>query len=114
MTDDFLPLEGGGFLVTQMGSASGGAPGRVAEFDKNLQLVKEWPENPPQDGFNPHGVSARLDLNLMVTSDFINPARTLNGATVELRGAIRVWDLAKRQIVRTVTIPTAQGTMDVN
>ncbi len=33
ITDDFLPLDGGGFLVTQMGSATGGAPGRVAEFD---------------------------------------------------------------------------------
>lgn len=114
ITDDFLPLAGGGFLVTQMGSATGGAPGRVAEFDQHLQLVKEWPENPPQDGFNPHGISARPDLNLMVTSDFINPASTLNGsAGLELRGAIRVWDLAKRQIVKTIAIPTAVGTMDV-
>src|SRR5882672_2510379 len=31
ITDDFLPTEGGGFLITQMGSASGGAPGRIAE-----------------------------------------------------------------------------------
>lgn len=114
ITDDFLPLEGGGFLVTQMGSATGGAPGRVAEFDKNLKLVAEWPNNPPQDGFNPHGISARPELNLMVTSDFINPVSTLNGsAGVELRGAIRVWNLATRQIVRTIQIPTAMGTMDV-
>ncbi len=115
ITDDFYPLDGGGFLVTQMGSASGGAPGRLAEFDKNLQLVKEWPDNPPQDGFNPHGISARPELNLMVTSDFINPVSTLNivpGDPV-LRGAIRVWDLPRREIVRTIQIPTAIGTMDV-
>jgi hypothetical protein len=31
ITDAFLPLEGRGFLVTQMGSATGGAPGRLAE-----------------------------------------------------------------------------------
>jgi len=38
ITDAFLPLEAGGFLVTQMGSASGGAPGRLAEFDAGLHL----------------------------------------------------------------------------
>jgi selenium-binding protein 1 len=43
ITDDFLPLEEGGFLVTQMGSHTGGTPGRVAEFDGNLQLIGEWP-----------------------------------------------------------------------
>lgn len=115
ITDDFLPLEGGGFLVTQMGSASGGAPGHLAEFDAGLHLIKEWPDNPPQDGFNPHGISARPELNLLVTSDFILPASTLNVVPGDpvLRGAIRVWDLQARQIVRTVQIPTALGTMDV-
>jgi hypothetical protein len=114
ITDDFYPLEAGGFLITQMGSASGGAPGRVAEFDKNLQLVKEWPDQPPQDGFNPHGISARPELNLMVTSDFIDPASTLNGpGDPILRGAIRVWNFNSRTIIRTVQIPTAIGTMDV-
>jgi hypothetical protein len=115
ITDEFLPLRAGGFLVTQMGSASGGAPGRVAEFDHRLQLVHEWPDNPPQDGFNPHGIDARPELNLLVTSDFILPSSSLNivpGDTV-LRGSIRVWDFADRTIVRTITIPGALGTMDV-
>jgi len=115
ITDDFLPSDNGGFLVTQMGSASGGAPGRLAEFDAGLHLVKEWPDDPPPDGFNPHGISARPEINLMVTSDFILPVSTLNlfpGDPV-LRGAIRVWDLGKRQIVRTIQIPSALGTMDV-
>jgi 56kDa selenium binding protein (SBP56) len=79
ITDDFLPLKAGGFLVTQMGSASGGAPGRVAEFDHRLHLVDEWPHKPPEDGFNPHGIDARPDLNLLVTSDFILPSSTLIG-----------------------------------
>jgi len=115
ITDEFLPLRAGGFLVTQMGSASGGAPGRVAEFDHRLHLVHEWPDNPPLDGFNPHGIDARPDLNLLVTSDFILPSSSLTivpGDTV-LRGSIRVWDLADRTIVRTITIPAAPGTMDV-
>jgi selenium-binding protein 1 len=115
ITDDFYPLPKGGFLITQMGSATGGSPGRVAEFDKRLQLVREWPDTPPADGFNPHGISARPELNLMVTSDFIDPASTLNVVPGDpiLRGAIRVWDLEKRDIVRTVRISDAIGTMDV-
>lgn len=115
ITDDFLPLPGGGFLVTQMGSETGGAPGRVAEFDRDLRLVAEYPENPPADGFNPHGISARLDRNLFVTSDFVNPVSTLNvwPGDIELRGALRFWDLAKREIIRTVFLPEALGSMDV-
>jgi selenium-binding protein 1 len=115
ITDDFLPLDGGGFLVTQMGDHAGGTPGRVAEFDAKLRMIAEWPVDPPQHDFNPHGVSARPDLNLMVTSDFMMPASSLNVVPGDplLRGSIRVWDLKHRSIVRTVTIPGALGTMDV-
>src|SRR5260370_8832406 len=98
-----------------MGSASGGGPGGLAEWDAGVHSIKEWTDNPPQDGFNPDGISARPELNLLVTSDFILPASTLNVVPGDpvLRGAIRVWDLQARQIVRTVQIPTALGTMDV-
>jgi selenium-binding protein 1 len=115
ITDDFLPLRDGGFLVTQMGSHTGGTPGRVAEFDRRLRLIGEWPRNPPPHDFNPHGISARPDLNLMVTSDFMMPASSLNVVPGDplLRGIIRVWDLRKRSIVRTIEIPSALGTMDV-
>ena len=115
ITDDFLPLKEGGFLVTQMGSHEGGTPGRVAEFDKNLQLIAEWPTNPPVHDFNPHGISARPDLNLLVTSDFMMPASSLNVVPGDplLRGIIRVWDLQNRSITRTIEIPGALGTMDV-
>jgi selenium-binding protein 1 len=115
VTDDFLPLEEGGFLVTQMGSHSGGTPGRVAEFNARLQMVGEWPASPPHHDFNPHGISARPELNLMVTSDFMMPASSLNVVPGDplLRGIIRVWNFKKRSIVRTIEIPGAMGTMDV-
>lgn len=114
ITDDPYPLPNGGYLVTQMGSATGGAPGRVAEYNDHLELVHEWPEQPPQDGFNPHGISVRPEVNLMITSDFINPVTTLNAypQPIEIRGALRVWDLASRTITRTIQIPPAIGTMD--
>ena len=115
ITDDFLPLPKGGFLVTQMGSATGDAPGRLAEFDRSLNLVAEYPAVPPNDGFNPHGISADFGRNLLVTSDFINPVTTLNvwPFDVELRGSLRFWNLKKRQITRTVFLPEALGSMDV-
>ncbi len=115
ITDDFEPLDSGGFLVTMMGGAQGHAPGRVVEFDKNLKVVAEYPAAPPQDGFNPHGISLRPDLNLMVTSDFICPTSTLHAVHggLELRGGIRIWDLKRREILRSVNLPGAGGTIDV-
>src|SRR5262249_32310522 len=116
ITDDFLPLDDGGFLVTQMGSHTGGTPGRVAEFDRNLQLAGEWPPDPPEHDFNPHGISARPDLNLMVTSDFMMPASPLNVVPGDplLRATIRVWALHKPAIVRPLAIPSPIPTMPAN
>lgn len=116
ITDDFLPLPGGGFLVTNMGSATGGAGGRVVEFDPKLRLVAEYPQASPADGgFNPHGIDADFARNLLVTSDFINPVTTLNvwPGPVELRSSLRFWNLRNRQITRTVFLPDQAGTMDV-
>jgi selenium-binding protein 1 len=115
ITDEFHALPEGGFLVTMMGGATGHAPGRVAEFDRHLNLVGEHPANPPDDGFNPHGIAVRPEINLMLTSDFICPATTLNAVSgnPELRGSVRVWDLNRREILRTIVIPDAGGTIDV-
>jgi hypothetical protein len=129
ITDDFLPTANGGFLISQMGSASGGAPGRVAEFDGSmhfvanhfgtLSMLDEWPETPPLDGFNPHGISARPDLNIMMTADFLLPSSTLTGsAGPVLRGSVRIWDYRARKITKTIDLKSpdggpALGTMDV-
>ncbi len=116
ITDEFLALPGGGFLVTNMGSASGGAGGRVVEFDKHLNLVAEHPSVLPADGtFNPHGMDADFSKNALVTSDFINPVTTLNAfaGPIELRSSVRFWDLKNRRITRTVFLPDNAGTMDV-
>jgi selenium-binding protein 1 len=115
ITDEFYPLPEGGFLVTMMGGPAGHHPGRVAEYDRDLRLVAEHPAEPPTDGFNPHGISVRPEINLMVTSDFICPSTTLHAVPggLDLRGSIRIWDFRERKIVRTVTLPTPAGTIDV-
>jgi len=115
ITDEFYALPDGGFLVTMMGGAQGHAPGRVVEFTKDLQLVAEYPQDPPTDGFDPHGISVRPELNLMVTSDFICPATTLHAmpGDLELRGSVRVWDFKGRRILRTIKLADGAGTIDV-
>jgi 56kDa selenium binding protein (SBP56) len=111
-TDEFAALPNGNQMVTMMGSASGGAPGRVAEFDIHGTLVGEWPSTPPSDGFSPHGISIRPESNLMVTTDYVVPISTIDGP-LNFEDQVRVWDLAKRQIVRTVKLPNAGSTMDM-
>jgi selenium-binding protein 1 len=115
ITDDFYPLPNGGFLVTMMGGSNGAHPGRVVEFDANRNIVKEYPDSPPDHGFNPHGISARPDLNLMLTSDFVCPTTTLHTVPgdLDLRGTLRVWNLQSREIIRTITLPGTPGVMDV-
>ena len=115
ITDEFHALRAGGYLVTMMGGAQGHAPGRVVAFDKKLQLLKEYPENPPEDGFNPHGISVRPELNLMVTSDFVCPSTTLDAVhgAIDFRSSIRVWDFKKKEILSTIKLPGQIGTIDV-
>ncbi len=115
ITDEFLALPGGGFLVTMMGGPAGASPGRVAEFGPDLKLKTEHPAQPPAEGFNPHGISVRPELDLMVTSDFICPSSTLHAVHGDLafRGGVRVWSLGKREIVRSVALPSPNGSIDV-
>ena len=115
ITDEFHALPNGGFLVTMMGGPAGHHPGRVVEFDGALRVVAEHPAQPPDDGFNPHGITVRPELNLMVTSDFVCPSTTLHVVPggLDLRGSVRVWDYRARKILRTVAIPNAGGTIDV-
>jgi len=68
IADEFYALADGGFLVTMMGGAQGHHPGRIAEFSKDLKLMVEYPKAPPDDGFNPHGISVRPEMNLIVTT----------------------------------------------
>jgi hypothetical protein len=119
ITDEFAPLANGGFLVTFMGGSTGEHPGRLVEYDAAMGFVKTWPDAPPPDGFNPHGISIDEGHNLMVTSDFVCPLRTLHvhdGSRLNLRGSVRVWDLARRAITRTIVVgdpANPAGTMEV-
>ena len=120
IADEFEPLSNGGFLTTFMGGPSGSQPGRVVEYDAHNNYVQTWPLSPPTDGtFNPHGIAVDERHNLIVTSDFICPAHTLlvpGGGGAQFRGSVRVWDLAKRTIVKTIPVgdpASPPGTINV-
>jgi hypothetical protein len=117
ITDEFAPLHNGGFLATFMGGPAGAHPGRVVEYDSHHNIVRTLPtpDDDAQYPFNPHGVSIDESHNLMVTSDYVCPVSTLHvgGGVPHLDGSIRVWDLAKRSIVRTIPVGDMVGTMDV-
>ncbi len=107
ITDEFHALRDGGFLATFMGGPNGAHPGRVIEYDRHQNFVAAWPVDPPDDGFNPHGIALDERRSVMLTSDFICPLLTLHvhgGDAVQLRGSIRVWDLAHRAITRTIIV----------
>lgn len=117
ITDEFAPLSTGGFLATFMGGPGGAHPGRVVEYDAHQNIVRTLP-TPADDQeapFNPHGISIDEAHNLMVTSDYVCPVSTLHigGGKPHLDGSIRVWDLAKRSLVRTIVVGHHVGTMDV-
>jgi selenium-binding protein 1 len=117
ITDEFVPLRNGGFLATFMGGPAGAHPGRVVEYDAHHHVVRTLPvpDDDAQYPFNPHGVSIDEAHNLMVTSDYVCPVSTLHvgGGVPHLDGSIRVWDFAKRSIVRTIPVGDMVGTMDV-
>ena len=117
IADDVLPLPNGGFLVTMMGSAAGGSPGRIAEFDRCMRLVAEHPSNPP-NGFNPHGIHMRTDINVVVSSDFLVPATSLIGfpGGLALSSTVRFFDYPSFDQLAVVSLPVAptlNGTLDV-
>jgi len=116
VVDDILALPQGGFLVSIMGAADGSSPGAIGEWDANLQFVGEWPpvgERPPD--FNPHGVSLNPQLDILITSDFIDPASSLHpSSTIKLRDTIRIFKpWSNRRVTATVKIPEGIGLMDV-
>lgn len=112
--DEFVALPGGGFLVTMMGSATGGSPGRVVKINPNLTVQGEYPANPPPE-FNPRGIAVDFKRRRMVTGDYLLPSSTLtptNGPV--LRTTFRVWDLDSMEIISTFNAGpvAAAGFMD--
>ncbi|KAF2720936.1 hypothetical protein K431DRAFT_346836 [Polychaeton citri CBS 116435] len=120
IADEVRPKPDGGFFITYMGSAVGTSPGRLIETDAEYNIIHQWPED--VDGtlgilaqqFSPHGLSIDWEKNLILTSDFVTPISILKpSVSIQHANTLRLWDLASRKILNTITIPNGGGIQDV-
>lgn len=93
-------------------AAAGTSPGRLVETDADYNIIHEWPEdvagtlNILGEQFNPHGLSIDWDKGLILTSDFFSPITILKPSLgIEHANTLRLWNLASRTIISTITIP---------
>lgn len=93
-------------------AAGGTSPGRLVETDSDFNIIAEHPKdvagtaNIFQDLFNPHGLSVDFDKNIILTSDFIVPLSILKPSLGKISdNTLRLWNLASRTIISTITIP---------
>lgn len=113
--DEVLPLDDNTFLLTEMGSFSGGTPGRLARLDRDGNLIGEYPPFPPSD-FNPHGLDIRKDLNLLVTSDFLDVRTAFNNYAGDpvMRASVRIWNLNTMTMSPyPIRLPEGTGSMEL-
>lgn len=106
-----------GFLITYMGSAVGTSPGRLVETDANFNIIAEHPKdiaglaNIAGEQFSPHGLSVDWEKNVMLTSDFVVPITILKPSLgIVHANTLRLWNLASRTIISTITIPDVSFT----
>ncbi|KAK6522433.1 hypothetical protein TWF281_002994 [Arthrobotrys megalospora] len=120
--DEIVAKPEGGFFITHMGSAGGTDLGRLTEWDASGNLIGEWPSildvagtaNILKDQFSPHGLSIDYQKNIILTSDFVVPLSTLKPSLgIQKANTLRLWNLAQRKIISTLTIPNGGGIQDV-
>ena len=130
--DDFLPAPNGDVLVTYMGAKNLTTPGGVVEIGVDGAVVGEYaaakPGGPTHympnvDGqtdtgllAHPHGIDARPDLDLLVTSDYADPltlatSPTLQGEKEDCGTTIRFWKLSDLKAGPTAVaqVPVGKG-----
>lgn len=117
--DDWKPLPEGGFVGTMMGSANGGTPGGIVKFSGGTPDSYEG-VYPQQGGkfvgaedMNPHGIDIRPEVDLMVTTDYMEPASALRhgptGGIPRGRTTVRMWKLSTMEITQTINVTKVTG-----
>jgi hypothetical protein len=130
--DDFLQVPNGNVLVTYMGAKNLTTPGGVVEIDLDGKVVGEYAAAKPggpkryMDSVNgetdtgllahPHGLDARPDLDLLVTSDYADPlslatSPDLQGENEDCGTTVRFWKLSDLKAGPTaiVQLPVGKG-----
>ncbi|CZR68500.1 uncharacterized protein PAC_18399 [Phialocephala subalpina] len=106
--------------ITDEIPAVGTSPGRLIETDANFNIIHQYPEdaagtlNILGEQFSPHGLSVDWEKNLILTSDFVVPVTILKPSLgIQHANTLRLWNLASRTIISTITIPDGGGIQDV-
>lgn len=130
--DDFLQAPNGNVLVTYMGAKNLTTPGGLVEIGRDGTVVGEYaaakPGGPPRyipsvtgvtdTGLlaHPHGLDARPDLDLLVTSDYADPltlatSPTLQGENEDCGTTVRFWKLSdlKAGPAAIAQVPVGEG-----
>ena len=101
-------------------AAAGTSPGRLIETDNNFNIIGEHPEDVASQAnivasqFSPHGLSVDFDKNLILTSDYVVPLSVLKPSLGIIRAnTLRLWNLATKSIISTITIPNVSCTISV-
>jgi hypothetical protein len=113
--DDFLQAANGNVLVTYMGAKNLTTPGGLVELGRDGTVVGEYAAAkqggpirymPNVNGVSdtgllahPHGIDARQDLDVLVTSDYADPltlatSPDLQGLTEDCGTTVRFWKLS--------------------
>jgi hypothetical protein len=130
--DDFLQAPNGDLLVTYMGAKNLTTPGGLVEIGLDGTVVAEYAAAktggpvrymPSVNGetdtgvlAHPHGIDARPDLDLLVTSDYADPltlatSPTLQGEKEDCGTTVRFWKLSDLKAGPTAIaqLPVGQG-----
>ena len=111
--DDIVFLPNGNLIATYMGSKDLTTPGGLVEFSPNGKILGEY-DAATKQGPNryvpnikgvrntgllahPHGIALREDMNVLVTSDFVDPLSLAESGINQLQDfgtTIRIWELS--------------------
>ncbi|GAQ78976.1 hypothetical protein KFL_000220080 [Klebsormidium nitens] len=112
--DELYPLSDGTFLLSSLGTRAGTAEGAITVLSATGTILGEYPLVPPLESFDPHGITVREDLDLFITTDFIEPASALSLTQLLFGGiryqkTIRKWRLSTKEIIGTWTVDDKAG-----
>jgi hypothetical protein len=112
----------------QMGSYTGGTPGRLLEITppfptdaaSNFQaaFAEYGAGGPGEDTMNPHGLDVNGDSTIAISGDFIEPVTLFASSPdqIKFRDTIRIWRRSGGggwTNTKTLTVPGAGGVQDV-
>lgn len=112
--DAALALPDGGVLLSLMGGPGGGEGGSLLRYDKNLNLVGQYPPQPSLlknltgSPFQPHGIARSNDGKYVLAGDFIVPITTVLTPIVG-SNAVRIFNGSTYAYIKTLRAPSGQG-----